>query len=249
MRDADLRAVFDRSVRRLARGVPIRKTIAGIWTPSPVSVIVQVAALLREMGLVGAAAAPGPVVDAGTGDGRVAAVLSRLEPSRPVYGIEKDPALCVQAAANLRALRARGEVHLVEGDYCDVAAYESCGLDRRAIAVVVNYPDGNQRRLARFVAAHAGPDARLCLFTHDRSVEVDELVLQARRDAPVDDGPDWRLSVYAARGVAPRGDESGEALRRGCVPARRSHRLVAPSGLRPTGFVGDHCGVAACSRR
>lgn len=246
MRDADLRAVFDRSVRRLARGVPIRKTITGIWTPSPVSVIVQVAALLREMGLVGAAAAPGPVVDAGTGDGRVAAVLSRLEPSRPVYGIEKDPALCVQAAANLRA---RGEVHLVEGDYCDVAAYESCGLDRRAIAVVVNYPDGNQRRLARFVAAHAGPDARLCLFTHDRSVEVDELALQARRDAPVDDGPDWRLSVYAARGVAPRGDESGEALRRGCVPARRSHRLVAPSGLRPTGFVGDHCGVAACSRR
>ena len=167
MRDADLRAVFDRSVRRLARGVPIRKTIAGIWTPSPVSVIVQVAALLREMGLVGAAAAPGPVVDAGTGDGRVAAVLSRLEPSRPVYGIEKDPALCVQAAANLRALRARGKVHLVEGDYCDVAAYESCGLDRRAIAVVVNYPDGNQRRLARFVAEHAGPDARLCLFTHD----------------------------------------------------------------------------------
>lgn len=249
MRDADLRAVFDRSVRRLARGVPIRKTIAGIWTPSPVSVIVQVAALLREMGLVGAAAAPGPVVDAGTGDGRVAAVLSRLEPSRPVYGIEKDPALCVQAAANLRALRARGEVHLVEGDYCDVAAYESCGLDRRAIAVVVNYPDGNQRRLARFVAEHAGPDARLCLFTHDRSVEVDELALQARRDAPVDDGPDWRLSVYAARGGAPRGDESGEALRRGCVPARRSHRLVAPSGLHPTGFVGDHCGVAACSRR
>ena len=100
-----LRAVFDRSERALARGVPIRKTAVGIWVPSAIEQIVEVAALLREMGLLGAGAPPAPVVEAGMGDGRVAAVLAHLEPARPVYGIEWDPVVYAQAGENLRALR------------------------------------------------------------------------------------------------------------------------------------------------
>ena len=195
-----LQAVFDRSERALARGIPIRKTAAGIWVPSAVEQIVEVAALLREMGVLGAGSPPPPVVDAGMGDGRVAAVLAHLEPARPVCGIERDPALYAQAAENLRVLRGHGSayaaVRLVEGDYCDPAVYASGGVDLGAPLVVVNYPDGNQQRLARFIARHAGPDAALCLFTHDRSLDVDELPLRARRDLPAPPGPDWRLSIY-----------------------------------------------------
>ncbi len=194
-----LRAVFDRSERALARGVPIRKTAVGIWVPSAIEQIVEVAALLREIGLLGAGAPPAPVVDAGMGDGRVAAVLAHLEPARPVYGIERDPVVYAQAVENLRALRRRGgyaAVRLIEGDYCDPATYASCGVDLGAPLVILNYPDGNQQRLARFVARHAGPDATLCLFTHDRSVDVAELPLRARRDMPVAVGPDWRVSIY-----------------------------------------------------
>ena len=141
------------------------------------------------------------------GDGRVAAVLAWLEPSRPVYGIERDAVLYSRAKQNLRrVLRmapGRSEAHPVEGDYCDVATYASCGLDLREVGVVVNYPDGNQERLAHFVAPHAGP-ASLCLFTHDRALEIHELVLRAERHLPADYGLDWRLSVYRGRAGAPR---------------------------------------------
>ena len=192
--------MFDRSTRALAHGVPIRKTAAGIWVPSTIPQLVKVVTLLHEMGVLGAAAPPGPVVEAGMGDGRVAAVLAHHEPARPVYGIEWDPALCAQAAENLQVLRrwdnTYAAVHLVEGDYCDPATYASCGLDLRVPFVVVNYPDGNQHNLARFLARHACPRTTLCLFTHDRSLDIDELPLHARRDVPVGGGPDWRLSVY-----------------------------------------------------
>lgn len=198
-----LEAVFERSVRALASGVPIRRTSAGIWAPSPLPVIVQVVTLLRELGLLGRGAPPGAVVDAGMGDGRVAALIARLEPSRRVCGIECDPVLHARAVENLRRVGVHAGVRAVAGDYCDPAAYASCGLDLREVGVVVNYPDGNQDRLARFVAAHAGPDASLCLFTHDRGLEVDALPLRAQRDLPVDDGDDglgWRLSVYRGAG-------------------------------------------------
>ena len=195
-----LRAVFDRSERALARGVPIRKTAVGIWVPSAIEQIMDVAAKLREMGLLGGGAPPAPVIDAGMGDGRVAAVLAHLEPARPVYGIERDPVVYAQAVENLRALRSHGggyaAVRLIEGDYCDPATYASRGVDLGAPLVILNYPDGNQQRLARFVARRAGPDAALCLFTHDHSVDVAELQLHARRDMPAAYGPDWRLSVY-----------------------------------------------------
>ena len=87
-------------------------------------------------------------------------------------------------------------MRLIEGDYCDPATYASCGVDLGAPLVILNYPDGNQQRLARFVARHTGPEATLCLFTHDHSVDVAELQLRARRDMPAAYGPDWRLSVY-----------------------------------------------------
>ena len=79
---------------------------------------------------------PGHVIDAGTGDGRIPAVLVSLDPTRLVYGIEADLALYAQAVTNLQALAARGLtdsacVHLIEADYCDLTTYETRGIALR----------------------------------------------------------------------------------------------------------------------
>ena len=196
-----LNKVFERSEASLVPSLPIRNTTYGIWGATPLRVIEEAIAVLEGIGLLGEAAPQGIVVDAGTGDGRVPAVLAACDPTRPVYGIEQDPALFAQTLANLQRIRARGvidhtRIYLVEADYCEMATYEACGLDFGQIGFVFNYPDGNQRRLARFIAEHGGVGTRLCLLTHDRSLELDELKLQVRRDVTVGDEPSWRLSVY-----------------------------------------------------
>ena len=89
--------VFERSEASLVHSLPIRKTISGIWGPTPLRVIEEAISVLEDIGLLGEAAPQRIVVDAGTGDGRIPAVLAAVDPTRPVYGIEKDPALFAQA--------------------------------------------------------------------------------------------------------------------------------------------------------
>ena len=196
-----LNKVFERSEASLVHSLPIRKTISGIWGSTPLRVIEEAISVLEDIGLLGEATPQGVVVDAGTGDGRVPAVLAAIDPTRPVYGIEQDPALFAQALMSLQGLRAKGvidhtRIYLVEADYCEMATYEAAGLDFSQTGIIFNYPDGNQKRLAQFIAEHGGIGTRLCLLTHDRSLEIDDLELQVRRDVTVGDEPSWRLSIY-----------------------------------------------------
>ena len=193
-----LHKVFDQSEAALVHSLPIRKTICGIWHPTPVRVIEEAVAVLEGMGLLGEAPRPRAVVDAGTGDGRIPAVLAAFDPARPVYGIEQDPFFFARASMNLERLQPEmcRHIHLVEGDYCETATYEACGLDFLQTGIVLNYPDGNERRLARFISEHGGAGTRLCLLTHDRSLELDELECHVRRDVAVAAEPSWHLSVY-----------------------------------------------------
>ena len=196
-----LYTVFERSETSLVDALPIRKTSSGIWVPTPVPVIEEAIAVLRGIGLLGQGAPRGAVVDAGTGDGRIPAVLAWCDPERSVYGIERDSALYTQALENQRVLESKGvidhgRIRLINGDYCDLSTYETCGIHSHHIGLVFNYPDGNERRLARFVARHGGSETRLCLLTHDRSLELDELELRDRRDVRLDAEPDWSLTIY-----------------------------------------------------
>ena len=195
--------VFERSEASLGRALPIRKTGRGIWVPSPVSVIREAIETLKKIGLLGEGAPPGHVIDAGTGDGRIPAVLASLDPTRCVYGIEADPALYAQAVTNLQSVAARGLidsafVHLIEADYLDLATYETRGIALRQASVIFNYPDGNERRLARFVSQRCDRSTKLCLLTHDRTLELDELELRDRHDVSAGTGPAWRLSLYGS---------------------------------------------------
>jgi hypothetical protein len=193
--------IFDRSVATLRAGLPIRKTNIGIWVPTPLPVIMASVSLMEEMKLLGRTAPPGAVIDAGMGDGRVAAALAYLNPSQPIYGLELDPVLFSQAVVNWRELRMQGlvvesSVQMIEADYCDLVSYKSCGLNFSETCVILNYPDGNQGRLANFVAEHGGSRTSLCLLTHDHSVNLDTLELCAQREVQVTGEINWLLSVY-----------------------------------------------------
>ena len=200
-----LTKVFERSEASRGRVLPIRKTGRGIWVPTPVRVIEEAIEMLTKIGLLGEGTPPGHVIDAGTGDGRIPVFLASLDPTRVVYGIEADSALYAQAVTNLQTLDARGlidsaHVHLIEADYCDLATYETRGIALRQTGVIFNYPDGNERRLARFVSERCGRDTKLCLLTHDRTLEIDELELGDRRDVSAGTEPAWRLSLYSRPG-------------------------------------------------
>ncbi len=196
-----LHRVFDRSEVALGRSIPIRKTVSGIWVPTPLSVVEAGFAALEDLGLLGEDAPPHPAVDAGTGDGRIPCALASLYATPSVYGVELDPALFARALTNLETLEEKGateagRIRLLEGDYCDTTTYQDGGLDFRQAGLVFNYPDGNEDQLARFIATNGGDETRLCLLTHDQELEVTELELRVRRDIAVKNELPWRLSIY-----------------------------------------------------
>jgi hypothetical protein len=196
-----LAKVFERSESSGGSVLPIQLTRLGIWVPTPVGVAVEAIKQLMGLGLLGEGSPTSHAMDAGTGDGRVAAVLASLDPRRVVYGIEADPVLYARAVTNLETLGESGlvdlsRVRLIEADYGDVAAYESHGIELQRTGVVFNYPDGNEQRLARFVSDHCGRGTTLCLLTHDRTLDLDGLELRDRLDVSAGVGPAWQLSLY-----------------------------------------------------
>ena len=86
-----LARTFERSEASSRRALPIRKTGRGIYVATPVRVIKDAVSTLTGLGLLGAGRRPGHVIDAGTGDGRVPAVVAALDPSGVVYGIAVRP--------------------------------------------------------------------------------------------------------------------------------------------------------------
>ena len=153
-----LQAVFDRSHTSLAPTLPIQKTSLGIWVPTPLQVIETAGVLLQNRGWLDSSGR-GHHLDAGTGDGRVGMLLSRLDTTRAVYGIERDPRLYARARDNLEKMGQKGlidpaRVRVVEGDYCDTATYlETQIAFRHSLGL---FP----ARLTREVAPNLSPHAR-----------------------------------------------------------------------------------------
>lgn len=204
-----LAAAFERPAAADGRALPIRRTVRGIWVATPIRVIETAAGILSAAGLLdgpaGTGGAPHPVIDAGSGDGRVSAVISWLVPGQPVFGVEADAVLHARATAHLHAFGAAGiidpaHIRLAAGDYCDRETYAAHGVALGRTRLVLNYPDGNQDRLARFVAARCPPETALALLTHDRDLSVDALPLRERHDVRAGSGPPWRLSLYRRSG-------------------------------------------------
>ena len=205
-----LAAAFERSGNADDRTLPIRRTGRGIWVATPIRVLEAAVTVLSAEGLLpggagDASPATAHAIDAGSGDGRVLAVIAWLVPGQTVLGVEHDEVLHARAASHLRALGAAGVIdrahlRLAAADYCDPATYTARGIALSRARLVLNYPDGNQHRLARFVAANCGPGTTLGLLTHDRDLTVDALPLRGCHDVRDRRGPPWRLSLYRRAG-------------------------------------------------
>ena len=96
--------VFERSEAALVHSLPIRKTICGIWSPTPVRVIEEAVTVLEDIGLLGGAARQRTLVDAGTGE-----VESRLCLLRFIHAARlrhrAGPGPLCQASVNLQRLQ------------------------------------------------------------------------------------------------------------------------------------------------
>jgi hypothetical protein len=171
--------LFRRSERKVFAGRPLQFTNRGIWLPTPTDIVRSLAAAARSKDILPVKdGSPSlNVLDAGMGDGRlVVAMASSLSDSH-AFGIESDVLLYTQANENLEQWlelepSSRGRVRVVLGSYFDLAAYEELGLSVSDVDVFINYPDGNEDKLASFLAANARSGARLWLLSADRSLRL-----------------------------------------------------------------------------
>lgn len=199
-----LESVFASSERRETRGLPIRVTARGLWVPTPFPALVTLFRSTRARRFFASPVARRTVLDAGTGDGRVLAALAYFEPALEVIGVESDDRLFRSAVANLetiarQALVQRPErLRVVHGDYRQRSTYDTFEVRPESIAFVLNYPDGNQDALERFVLEQTGRGTKLCLLTHDVDLRLSTLALTSKERLPVDESLGaWQWSVYS----------------------------------------------------
>jgi SAM-dependent methyltransferase len=182
----------------------LRLTDHGIWHPTPLAVVAAAVSFLGETGFLKAQGRPLRALDAGAGDGRLVAALALGLPATidaRVAGIESDAHLAATARARLELAAPRlfreGLVQIAEGDFFDLRSYAALGWAPRDVDLVFNYPDGNEKRLAGWLAEHGGPQTRLAVLSPDHDPA---LGLAADWRAPVrsngDASTEWTLAVF-----------------------------------------------------
>lgn len=122
-------ATYDRFRPELeARGIEFGETDGGgIWTPTILEHLIPfLSSTTRHI-----IPPPGPIVDAGSGDGRVSAVLD-VYGFNPIVNIELDERLVDASRVALDDLTRRGVVNgnirTVQGDFTKPQAYDEAGI-------------------------------------------------------------------------------------------------------------------------
>ena len=177
---------------------PLRITAGGLWHATPLPVLA--AAVPRVEALLFPAGRPHVLFDAGAGDGRVLAALALgLSATLDVtlLGLECAGPLVERARAAIAALELETSrrPRVEEGSYFERNDYERLGITPGSLALVFNYPDGNEVRLLRFLDAHGGKGTRLLVLSPERSPALDREPLH-REAVPSAEGASWSLSLF-----------------------------------------------------
>jgi hypothetical protein len=181
-------------------GAPLRITPRGLWHATPLPVAWEAVRCLAARGCGERRLA----LDAGMGDGRlVAAWLTTGPGSKRTLGVECDAGLFRTASARLGRLGLLDSprVTAVLGDYERDESYAAAGATARDVDLVLNYPDGNEERLARLVAERCAPGALLCLISPDSPPELPWLRLLWTEDLVGESGVHWWLSALGTGAV------------------------------------------------
>jgi len=182
---------------------PLGITSGGLWHATPLAVLTAAVPILVDAGLV----PPGGIIfDAGAGDGRVLAALALGLPARGreqrLAGLELDASLAALARLHLDDLRRthpRARARVAQGDYFHPRFHEALGHRPGDIDLVLNYPDGNERRLLHWLGQRGKPEARLALLGPDRQPDLGTDPLSMHDVRPAGSPVAWTLVVYPAR--------------------------------------------------
>ena len=194
----NLKDLYDQGDDVAAGG--LRLTDRGIWHATPLGVLAAAIPLVVEANLLEVRGRSAQVFDAGAGDGRLLAALALgVDGTFDVRlgGLESDASLAATAREKLATMASLGAVpkrvaQVAEGDFFDPRAYELVGLMPRELALVFNYPDGNERRLLQWLAEQGGPETRLVILSPDH-------------DPALGGAPEWRAPVRAEGDAAALG--------------------------------------------
>ena len=185
----------------------LRLTDRGIWHATPLPVLAAAVPLIGECYLLTPRGRSQCLFDAGTGDGRLLAALALGLPRAcdiRLLGLECDGALVVAARKTLAAVPRRSlapnrQIFVSEGDFFDPSAYVPLGVAPGDLDLVFNYPDGNERRLLRWLAEHGGPETRLVILSPDRDPALGQPPEWREEVRPEGDAAaPWSLNVFRA---------------------------------------------------
>ena len=141
------------------------------------------------------------------GDGRVAMSFSHLAATHQTLGIEYDPMLFNQAVSCRDRLRKKkvvdpSRLHLVQGNYLDISAYQPLQEHLRDPCLVMNYPEtrlGNHERLAEFLKNNLSHEVRLYLVSHNNFVKAGQFEQDSCYEIQAEDGSVWWASLLKLR--------------------------------------------------
>jgi hypothetical protein len=179
----------------------LRATDSGLWHATPLAVLAAAIPVLVETGVL---ARVKVVFDAGAGDGRLLAALALGLPGSldlRLLGLECDATLAATAARRLDALRERRPAarlpRVAAGDFFVVSDYAPLETAPSELDVVFNYPDGNERRLLRWLGEQGKRETRLVILSPDHEPALGPPPLIRSEVRTAEAGVAWCLSVYA----------------------------------------------------
>jgi hypothetical protein len=181
-------------------GAPLRITSRGLWHATPLRVAWEATRRLATR----ARGERRLTLDAGMGDGRLlAAWLATGAGSGRALGVECDAGLFRVASVRLGRLGLLDSpgVAAILGDYERDSSYAAAGVTLRDVDLVLNYPDGNEARLARLVAERCAPGALLCLISPDSPPELPPLRRLWTEKLSGESGVHWSLSALGTGAV------------------------------------------------
>ena len=174
-------------------------TEQGIWHPTPLDVLLPALEAMAREGWLGSAGRALTPLDAGSVDGRVVgalAIISGLSADTRVLGLESTATLATQSRERLERMAPSRRAQITQGDFLDMASYGALGIAPSDVDVFLNYPDGNEQALGRFVLQQA-PDATLLVLSPDRRLALSGLALLGRLEI-ASGGPGWTAFRFAA---------------------------------------------------
>ena len=167
---------------------PYKNTAVGQYVPSPLLHVHAAFDYLIEAAVIDASE---PLLDAGSGDGRIVALTAFVH-GIPTVGVEYDSELVESSRQHLKSLEHLGlggaSELILQGDFTDDETYEQAGLRFEDFTTVFNYIN-NEGDIALKVAQQSPPGTKLIILGAFPLPEFQGLALEHNLQLATGTGP------------------------------------------------------------